>query len=180
MKNLLKVIMVLGLSAFFACEGPPGPPGFDGRDGLDGITILGEVFEVENVNFNSANGFKSDVFKFNPPLEPSDKLLVFILWDVVNNTDVWRALPQVNFEFSNGVFSYNYDFTRFDFSFFMEGNFNLSTLPSEFTTNQVFRVVVIPADFASANARVNLEDYDAVMEMLGKNDTDIIKLQPKK
>lgn len=177
MKNLIKVFMMLGLVAIFSCEGPPGPPGLDG---LDGITILGEVFEVENVNFNSANGFRSDYYEFNPPIEPSDKLLAFILWDVDNGTDVWRALPQVNFQFSAGIFSYNYDFTRFDFSFFMEGNFNLSSLPAEFTTNQVFRVVVLPADFASVNARVNFDDYDSVMALLGKTDADIIRLQPKR
>lgn len=180
MKNLIKVIMMLGLGAFFACEGPIGPQGFDGRDGSDGITILGEVFEVKNVNFNNANSFKSDFFEFNPPIELSDKLITFILWDVIDGADVWRALPQVNFEFPAGIFSYNYDFTRFDFRFFMEGNFNLSTLPSDYTANQTFRVVVLPADFASANARVNLHDYDALMEMMGKTEADVRELQPKR
>ncbi|AFL82898.1 hypothetical protein Belba_0231 [Belliella baltica DSM 15883] len=180
MKNLMKVLLVLGLGTFFACEGPPGPPGLDGRDGLDGINILGEVFEEENINFNAANGFRSDFYEFNPPMEPSDKLLAFILWDVVDGTDVWRALPQTNFDFQEGIFSYTYYFTRFGFSFAMEGNFNLGILPPEYTSNQIFRVVIFPADFASSNARVNLDDYDAVMEMLNKSESDVVKLQPKK
>ncbi|SIS82545.1 hypothetical protein [Belliella pelovolcani] len=175
MKNLFKAVMMLGIFAFFACEGPPGPPGIPGQDG---IVIVGEVFEIGNVNFTSANNFQSDYYEFTVPIEPGDKLLAYILWDVVDDTDVWRALPQTNFEFPQfGIFMYNYDFTRFDFSFFMDGNFDLSALPSEFTRNQVFRVVVFPADLA--NARMDFSDFNNVMEYMGKTEKDIVQLQPR-
>ncbi len=178
MKNLFKGVLMFSILGFFACEGPPGPPGIPGPQGQAGVNIVGEVFEIEGVNFTTNNGFRSNFYEFTVPIEPSDKLLVYILWEVDNGTDVWRALPQTLFDFPDGIFTYNFDFTRFDFSFFMDGNFNLSLLPVEYTLNQVFRVVVFPANFP--NGRLDLSNYDAVMKYLGKSEKDIVQLHPKK
>ena len=41
---------------------------------------------------------------------------------------------------------YNYDFTQADVRFFLDGTTNFLTLGPEWTQNQVFRVVVVPAD----------------------------------
>ena len=179
MKNLIKGVLMMGLFAFFACEGPPGPPGFDGRDGLDGTDIVGEVLEIGGVDFTSANSFSSDFYTINPPIEIGDKILVFLLWAEIDGEDLWRALPQTNYEFSEGIFTYNYEFTRSLVRFFVDGTFNLGLLTNEFTRNQVFRVVIFPAELVNENARVDLTNYNAVMELMGKTETDVVKLNPR-
>ena len=164
---------------FQACQGPigpPGPPGPPGQEGLPGINILGEVIEIENVNFTSGNQFR-EVFEFiGQPIEPSDKILAFILWEIDGNVDIWRPLPQTVF-FPSGIMIYNFDFSRFDFSFFLEANFPLTEVPAAFTRNQIFRILILPADFSSANARIDYSDLKGLMQMLGKEEKDVLKLR---
>ncbi len=138
--------LVLAFASFFimSCTGDTGPPGFDGRDGPQGAPgFVASAFEIE-IDFNAGNdysfieGYGFDVF-------PSDVTLVYILWDTFNGQDIWRLLPQT-VEFIDGTLVYNYDFTQIDVSFFLEGTTNLNNLGPEWTQNQVFRVVVVPAD----------------------------------
>ena len=56
-----------------------------------------------------------------------------------------RLLSQTEY-FDNGVLVYNYDFTQQDVRFFLDGTIDFNTLDDTFTQNQVFRVVVVPAD----------------------------------
>ncbi|GHB35839.1 hypothetical protein [Mongoliitalea lutea] len=176
MRKLLAILFVLGgFAGIQSCSGPMGPPGLPGPQGAQGqpgINILAEVFEVENVNFTSANEFR-EVFEFTRAIEPSDKIASFILWQIDNGVDIWRPLPQTVF-LPSGIMLYNFDFTRFDFSFFLEANFPLNQAPTDFTRNQIFRIVVIPADFT--NARLDFSDYNALMEFIGKTEEDVVKL----
>lgn len=171
MKRFTAILGLIGIMAFQACEGPAGPPGIDGEDG---ITIVGEAFEVE-VDFTAANDFK-EVFQFDPEILDSDVVLVYLQWEQDNGTPIWRPLPQTVF-FEEGVLMYNYDFTRFDFSVFLDGPLDYSLLGSDWTQNQLYRVVIVPADFASA--RIDYSDYDAVTKMLGLDEDDFIRLEPK-
>lgn len=180
MRKLLAVLFVLGgFAGIQSCSGPMGPPGVpgpqgpQGAQGQPGVNILSEVFEIEGVNFTSANQFR-EVFEFTRPIEPSDKIASFILWQIDNEVDIWRPLPQTVF-LPSGIMIYNFDFSRFDFSFFLEANFPLNQVPTDFSRNQIFRIAIIPADFA--NARLDLSDYNAVMEFLGKTEEDVIKLR---
>ena len=87
--------------------------------------------------------------------------MVYILWDTINGQDVWRLVPQtVIFDDGNDLV-YNFDFTQDDVRFFLEGS-DLDNLDSVYTQNQVFRVVVVPADNVG---RINYSDIDTVIEL---------------
>ena len=157
MKRILSLITVFTL-LLTACEGPQGPPGFDGLNGLDGEIIASSAFEIvldftedNNYEFIEAYGFQ---------VLPTDVTLVYILWETINGQDVWRLMPQT-VEFEDGNLVYNYDFTQTDVRFFLDGSTNFSTLDNVFTRNQVFRVVVVPADNVG---RLDISNFDLVRQ----------------
>lgn len=157
MKRILSLITVFTL-LLTACEGPQGPPGFDGLNGLDGEIIASSAFEIvldftedNNYEFIEAYGFQ---------VLPTDVTLVYILWATINGQDVWRLMPQT-VEFEDGNLVYNYDFTQTDVRFFLDGSTNFSTLDNVFTSNQVFRVVVVPADNVG---RLDISNFDLVRQ----------------
>ena len=179
MRNFTWILAALLLMIFPSCEGPvgpPGPPGFDGRDGLDGVNILGQVIEIEGT-FNNNNGY-SLLFEFPQTVEvfESDVILVYILWDQTQDgngvpVDIWRLLPQTRL-LNQGILQYNYDHTFFDVSIFLESDFDLGTLQPGDTDNQIFRIAVVPADFA-AGSKTNFSNIETVMSLLNVQETDI-------
>ncbi|WKN31340.1 hypothetical protein PZB74_20525 [Porifericola rhodea] len=170
---------------FMSCEGPTGPegpPGPQGQDGIDGFNIVGSVLEIET-DFNPSNDYLVR-FEF-PPDEvevlESDIVLVYLLWDVTEDSNgdplpIWRLLPQ-NVFFDNGtVLQYNYDNTFLDVQIFLEGSVDLSTLGNEWTQDQIFRIVVVPADFVN-NARIDIDysDYYEVVRTFKLEDSHLKK-----
>lgn len=153
MKKLLSLVIV---ALLFACEGPEGPPGFDGQD-ADVIPS----FETNPINFNQDNFFEAQIL-YPFQMFEDDMVLVYILWESSNGQDIWRLMPQT-VNFNDGSFlTYNFDFTLSDVFLFLDGNTNLNTLPPEYTQNQIFRIVVVPAiDFG----RVDFSNLDAIIEM---------------
>jgi hypothetical protein len=143
------------LFLFSACEGPTGPPG---PPGDDGAVLVANAFEIE-VDFNAGNGYRI-IEDYGFEVFPFDVTLVYILWEQDNGTDIWRLLPQV-LEFPEGQLQYNYDFTQTDVSIFLDGTVNFNILGSEWTQDQVFRVVVIPADNVGL---VNINSLEEVMK----------------
>ena len=146
---------LLMLLLFSACEGPTGPPG---PPGDDGAVLVANAFEIE-VDFTAGNGYRI-LEDYGFEVFPFDVTLVYILWEQDNGTDIWRLLPQV-LEFPEGQLQYNYDFTQTDVSIFLDGTINFNILGSEWTQNQVFRVVVIPADNVGL---VNINNLEEVMK----------------
>lgn len=174
MKKLnLIALSIIGLISFQACEGPQGPPGFDG---LDGVNIVSEVFEVE-VDFTEANNY-SEQLRFDPAIIESDVVLAFIEWEIDGGNSVWRALPQTVFFNEGGVLIYNYDFSKVDFRLFLDGAVNPANLGEEWRLNQLFRVIVVPGDYASN--RIDFTNYEAVTAMLGLKDEDFKRIDLKK
>lgn len=134
----------------------------DAEDGRDGAIIASSAFEIV-VDFGEANDY-SYVESYGFEVLPTDVTLVYVLWESAGGQDVWRLMPQtVQFEDGSNLI-YNYDFTQVDVSFFLDGTTDLSTLGAEWVQDQVFRVVVIPADNVG---RVDLSDIDTVMAMYG-------------
>ncbi|MEP1033513.1 hypothetical protein [Ekhidna sp.] len=158
---ILLALVTLGLSGCYYGEDTRGPRGYDGRDGIDGVD--GEesyVFEYEfsftapdySVLLNLPNDFT---------MYDSDVALVYFLWEVTEDgTEVWRALPQTLY-FSDGVLMYNYDFTKYDVSVFLDGTVNLDGLGANTTDNWIARVVVVPGQFSG---RIDYSDYEVVKE----------------
>ncbi len=172
-KLLVSTFSLFGVLFFQACEGPEGPPGLDG---LDGVNIVSEVFEVE-VDFTAANNY-SEQFKFTPVIIESDVVLAFIEWELDGGNSVWRALPQTVFFNEGGVLIYNYDFSKIDFRIFLDGAIDPASLAAEWTADQLFRVIVVPGDYASN--RIDWTNYDAVTKMLGLKDEDFKRIELKK
>ncbi|MFT4854716.1 MAG: hypothetical protein ACI8YP_000408 [Algoriphagus sp.] len=174
MKKLLAISLSLfGILFFQACEGPVGPPGLDG---LDGINIVSKVIEVE-VNFTQANNYIEKLIFDQANIE-SDVVLAFIEWEIDGGNSVWRALPQTVFFNEGGVLIYNYDFSKVDFRLFLDGAIDPATLGDEWRLNQLFRVIVVPGDYASN--RIDFTNYEAVTAMLGLKDKDFKRIDLKK
>ncbi len=101
-------------------------------------------------------------FTFN---SRSDAVLVYILWDQANNLDVWRLLPQTII-LAEGILQYNFDYTLADVQIFLDGSIDLNTLLPAESQDQIFRIVVLPADFALYNS-LDVSNYNLVMKSLG-------------
>jgi hypothetical protein len=87
--------------------------------------------------------------------------------------DLWSPIPQ-NVFYQDGtgdIFQYNFNHTFVDVQFIIDGNFDLTTIGTEFTNNQIFRIAVIPAEFASANLTM-----DELLQGLQVNSTEIEKI----
>ena len=163
MKKLTLLIVTLGVLLVSCEEGPVGPAGRDGFDGLDGLDGE-ESFAFEyNLDFTAPDfsAFLELPSTFN--MLESDVMLAFLLWEVTEDgTEVWRALPQTLY-FQDGILEYNYDFTRFDATIFLDGTVNLDELSSDLTDNWVARLVVVPGQFG-ARTTLDYTDYNQVKE----------------
>lgn len=167
MKRLLPLFTVFAL-VFTSCEGPQGPPGFDGLDGLDGEIIASSAFEIV-IDFNTVNDFEYiEAYGFN--VLPSDVTLVYILWDTQNGQDIWRLMPQTVYFDDDTNLVYNFDFTQDDVRFFLDGTTDFSTLDDVWTQEQVFRVVVVPADNVDG---IDVSDINAVMNLIDIQSIDL-------
>lgn len=172
-----------------ACEGPQGPPGYDGLDGLDGLDgqdgIQGQVVEVEGVNFDydaGSNLFStlitfSDITNFE--VFESDAVLVYRHDGVIDLTDgstadAWSQLPQ-NFFLPGGTMQYVFAHTFVDLELFIDGNFDLSTLDTGFTDNQIFRIVFVPSEYATSS-KLDTSNIENVMSALGIKEDKVMKL----
>ena len=165
--NKISIIVLLLVGILTSCEGdigPQGPPGFDGFDGLDGADgLIGSIFEVEA-------DFTPDGYEFFVDIPTSievfdtDVVMVFILSGVDNDVDIWEPLPQTLF-FGNDILLYGYDYTFFDVRFFLDGTIDLNSLDPLYTDNIIFRVAVIPADFAENMNTLNLDEVMGAMNV---------------
>ncbi|MCM4168861.1 hypothetical protein KCTC52924_02557 [Arenibacter antarcticus] len=163
---------------FMACEGPAGPPGFDGFDGEDGID--GSIFEaiVFEVDIDLTLNPASNTYSFNEPfsahsieLFPDDAILVYRLEEVDNDLDVWRQLPQPFFT-DLGVLYYNFDFTKNDYTIYLEPDFDASMVDQSLVSNQIFRVFVVPANLG-LSSKMDKSNIKAVMNALGVAEKDV-------
>lgn len=174
MRKLLSFFLLAAFVAVSACEGPMGPPGVPGPQGPQGQAgVNALVYELEPVNLTAANNF-SIIFTYPRPIQESNKVLTYFLWDVDGTTDIWRLLPQTIFV-PEGTFQYNYDFTRFDTQIFIEGNFPRIQITNEFTRDLIFRIVIIPANFD--NSRIDYNDYNGVMNLINVQESDVFKVK---
>ena len=159
--------IAISIVAFQGCEGPMGPQGPQGQDG--GL-IASSAFELGNVDFNVGNNYEvREAYGFE--IMPFDVVLVYILWETEGGKDVWRLLPQSVF-FNEGALQYNFDFTDQNVRIFLDGEIDLASLDASWLEDQVFRIVVAPADNVG---RLDYSDYHAVTRMLGLGDEDFQK-----
>ncbi|EDM43058.1 hypothetical protein SCB49_12574 [unidentified eubacterium SCB49] len=152
MKKIITLLSIFTILLLTSCQGDQG---IQGDPGQDGVNILGNVFET-TVNFTANNNYSNLItIPGNIEVFESDVVLVYLLEDVVpdgqgGSLDVWSQLPQTFFP-SQGTLVYNFDHTFVDVRLFLGANFNLNTLGNEFTNDQIFRIAILPADFANAD-----------------------------
>jgi len=167
MRKLSNFFLLATALLVAACEGPAGPAGYDGEDGYN---FLGTTFEFTG-DFTANNDYQL-IFNFldngYDPYE-SDVILAYILWTSDDGIDYWRPLPQTAYFESGAILQYNFDFTAdipnnriIDMSVFMDGDVDLTTLPSDYTDNQTFRIVVAPSEFLSL-ADVDPNDLSSIL-----------------
>ena len=177
MKTITGILFVFALAVLTSCVGEPGPPGLDGEDG---DSFIGSVFEIEG-DFTAANEY-SLFFEFPNTIEvfESDVVFVYILWDQTEDdngdpVDIWRLLPQ-SVVFNNGdILQYNYDHTFFDVEIFLDGTADFGALDPAYLEDQVFRIAVLPADYAKNN-NIDMTDFSGVMKSMKINPNSIQQL----
>lgn len=176
MKTIKGIFLVAAVAFFASCEGPAGPVGPPGEDG---DSFIGSIFEIEG-DFTSDNEY-SLFFEFPNTIEvyESDVVLTYILWEQTTDNngdpvDVWRLLPQT-VVLNEGVLQYNYDHTFNDVQIFLEGTIDFNTLVPAEWQNQVFRIAVLPADYAKQH-NIDVTDFNGVMKSMKVNPNSIQQL----
>ena len=173
MKKILTLFAVVGLIVFSSCEGPEGPPGQEGPPGL-----IGTVYEnvaPNYYNFTVGNNY-SVRFNFPTPIYDSDVVLVYRFDGTdAGNRPVWQALPETYY-FDDGTrdFSFKYIFTFNYVDIYLDGNNLTDPELNDYRLEQIFRIVVVPADFA---ATVNKKNYFDVINKLNINENQIQEIK---
>jgi hypothetical protein len=177
MKKIITLLAVVAMFGFQSCEGPEGPPGQKGDPGY-----VNEVFET-TISFTSANNYEKTI-GLDPKIYSGDNLLIYELVNTNNGIDTWALLPQVYY-FTGGTAQYNYNFSFDQFSIFIDASFALSQLPTTFTSNKTFRIVIIPGDDGSntggpnsksSAAKADYSDYNAVIAKYKIDDSNVKKI----
>lgn len=166
MKKITLILTVIGMITLGSCSS---------NDNIDNDTIS-EVFEYTNVNF-LPNDY-SVVLTYPHSILNSDMVLVYRLSGSFQGEDIWKLLPETYY-FDDGTLDlrYDYDFTRFDSELHLEG-FDLASVSTGYTLNQIFRVVVVPGYLSNKTSnKVNLSDYKAVVKAFHIDESKIIKVQ---
>jgi len=168
MKNFYALLLLVS-AVLVSCEGsvgPPGPPGPQGAQGIPGQDgLLGLVIEVQ-ADFNFGNNFEYFVDLGDIEVYDSDVVVVYRLMEVIDGTDVWEPLPQTIFR-GSGILLYAFDYTIFDVRLFLDGTVDFGKLDPIDTDGQIFRIAVIPADFAKD---IDLKKMDNVIKALNVQD----------
>lgn len=149
-------------------------------DFVDTDTI-GQTIDLTGVNFEDPDFAINFSFTANNiPVFNSDAVLVYRQEGINNGNPIWEPLPTASFFFFNdatgaveGFLNYRYNFTLDDVDIIL--NFDLPSadlLTTEFTNNQVFRIVIVPAEFAENNT-IDFSDFNAVSNALNLESKDI-------
>ena len=143
-------------------------------------TVYPQVYELRNVNFgldpNEGYLIRQD-FPSNIEVLQQDVVLMYRLSGTVDaSTPIWQQIPRTLF-LPEGELDYDFDFTRFDFSIYAGGTYDLALTPT-FINNETFRIVIIPTVFvnkiAAGTKAVDYSNYEEVIKAL-KIDAKAIK-----
>lgn len=164
------LILVLAVEIIFiSCEGPQGETGYSAE---------ATVYETLPINFLTPSF--GVFYTFPKSIRSSDHVLVYRLAGIDEGEDVWQSLPYYHY-FPNGILDYgfNYDSTRFDINIGLVGTGDLQTLNDDIRLGQIFRVVIIPGQFANKGVKntLDLNDYNAVIKAYNIDDRNIKKIK---
>ena len=164
MKKFTLILAIIGMITLGSCSS-------DDKD-TDTIGVTWEF--SNNINYVSANNYRVTL-NFPFQIYTSDMVLMYRLAGVENGQDVWKQMPQT-FYFNDGTldFRYDFEFTTLKATTYLDG-FDLEGISTDFRTNQVLRVVVVPAAFGKTS-KVDLSDYKAVVKAFKIDESKILKV----
>lgn len=164
MKKIITLLAIVGLLTLQSCT-------TSGSFEIAPTTTTSEVFEV-TTSFTSTNNF-GKLITFNPRIYSSDVVLVYRLSGYNSQGDVWELLPETHY-YNNGSlnFGYKYDYTNTNVDIYMIGN-DLKNVYAEFRLNQVLRIVIVPASYATS---INKNNYKDVITSLNLKEDQIQKI----
>jgi hypothetical protein len=168
MRKITLLIAFIGMITLQSCTVNDNTPTVAAVDN----DTISEVFEYTR-SFTTANNF-STLVTFPHSIYSSDMVLAYRLSGVTNGTDIWKLLPETYY-MNDGTldFRYDFDFTKYDASIYMDG-FQLAGVSNAYRTNQVLRIVVIPAYFGNKTSNnINFNDYNAVIKAYKIDDTKV-------
>lgn len=172
-RKLLPLLLLAVLALFQSCRGPKGDPGPQGGD------VLGQTFDIINVDFTANNnfGYLLNFKDKNINVLPTDAVLVYVYWIEKGGLKAYRPLPYTAF-LDNGVLvTYNFERTDKDMEIFMDSNTDLPKLATDWTRGFEFRVIVIPSDpLQRTNAEVDLNNYEAVVKAFNIDESKVKKI----
>ncbi|PRX51888.1 DUF2977 domain-containing protein [Salegentibacter salegens] len=188
MKKLFSILFMTAF-LFTSCsdDGERGPQGPPGEDGLDAASAT--IFEI-NSNFfydEEANLWTTDLLAFSDFTDvkvlETDVVLIYRLdaigqLDDGSDVDEWSMLPQ-NFFTEEGTIQYVFNHTFVDTEIFIDGNYDIGGLSDDFTTDQIFRIAIIPANFYES-ANFDSSSIHSVMNALDLKESDVKKVEANK
>lgn len=167
-----KIITLFAFVSFLAVSSCTTTDDF--QEDFDTIGTVYENKAPNYYNFTSTNDY-SVGFDFPVRLVESDVVLVYRFGGTDNSgRPVWQALPETYY-FEDGTrdFSFKYIFTDDYVDIYLDGN-NRSTISTDYRLNQIFRIVVVPADFA---ASIDTSNYSEVMNALKISENQVQKVK---
>ncbi|MFL9832373.1 hypothetical protein ABS764_16085 [Flavobacterium sp. ST-87] len=170
MKKIITLFAFVGLLAFSACSSSD-----DFDEDNDTIPLVFEI-ESEDFVFNNVDGYNlSYTFQqwIGDDLYDDETVLIYRLEDVLNSgAPVWQLIPRTLY-LDEGELDYDYNFSPIGFKIFAGGNYNLNLTP-QYLNNQTFRVVIIPAVFATS---LDTTNYNEVMNTLKLSENQVKKVK---
>ncbi|MDT0644301.1 collagen-like protein [Zunongwangia sp. F363] len=166
-------------------QGPQGEQGEQGPQGEPGEAVVGTVLDLEVSNFTADNYYTLSVDFETEGIEvdEDDAVFVYMAWGQYEDPDgvpyyVWRQLPQVIYTDDGEQIQYTFEYTYFDLNIFLFSSIpdeDFETIDPTYTDNQLFRIIIVPADFAE-NTNVDIADYNAVVNELGIDTSEITSI----
>ncbi|MGM5631519.1 hypothetical protein O2K51_11515 [Apibacter raozihei] len=173
-----KIIPLLVLTIFFSlntvsCSNDDNPQPVNTVD----KDTIAEVHELVNPVF-TANSIYSYQYRLNFRLDyDSDQLLIYRQVDTTTSgSPVWVLLPS-SFTNDSGTITHSFDFSKEDFTIYMDANYDIKTLTPNFLTNQVFRIVIIPGFFPSTKSTTPAVDYNDYASVIKYYNIDESKMK---
>ncbi|MGQ2983840.1 hypothetical protein [Flavobacterium sp.] len=159
MKKIFLLLSIVSTFALTSCNVDDDRPDND---------TISEMFHVDNVNFVASGQYRALV-PLNPAIYSSDVILVY-RWAGVNslNHDIWEPVPNT-YNLDEGKLSFFFDFSVDDVVLYLESEFD-PMLRQDFSLNQSFRIVIVPA--YDNSARMNMS-YDSVVARYGLKEKDV-------
>lgn len=170
-----KIVLLLSIVSVFGLAGCSNDDDYAGNY-VDYDTYP-EVFDTLPITFSpDENGRYSSVVVLDPPILDTDVVAVYRRTND-SGFNVWEPIPRTIY-IPNGTapdleVDYDFNFTTTDVLLYMQSTFDLSGSP-QFTTGQVFRIVLIPGYIAKD---LDVNNYDAVMSAVGEANNGSVQIK---